>query len=162
MQRKALIDALKIVYYLTKQEIPLTTNYEPILELAINLGCDCLRKLEVGANARYRSHAIIGEFLKVLVAVVEEQQFSALKYSDYFCLLTDKSTNSECVSSCAPVPSIHSWSKLPYSLKFSRLKVFAGYDCTTKILSHEFFTHTFMGVAICSCARTQRPSIADV
>ena len=33
---------------------------------------------------------------------------------------------------------------IPYSLKFSRLKifaVFAGYDCTTKILSREFFTH---------------------
>ena len=43
---------------------------------------------------------------------------------------------------------------VPYSLKFSKLKlfaVFAGYDSTTKILSREFFTlayNTFMGVAI--------------
>ena len=27
---------------------------------------------------------------------------------------------------------------IPYSLKFLRLKVFAGYDCTTNILSCEF------------------------
>ena len=41
---------------------------------------------------------------------------------------------------------------IPYSLKFSRLKifaVFAGYGDTTKILSREIFTHAkrFMGVA---------------
>ena len=75
---------------IAKQEIP---KYEPILDLAISLGCDYLRELEVGANARYRSHAIIGEFLKVLAAVVEEQQFSALKCSNFFSLLTDESTD---------------------------------------------------------------------
>ena len=75
MQRKALIGALKIVYTLAKQGIPLTTKYEPVLELAISLGCDYLKELEVGANARYRSHAITGEFLKVLAAVVEDEQF---------------------------------------------------------------------------------------
>ena len=42
-----------------------------------------LKELAVGDNARYRSHAIIGEFLKVLAAVVEEQQFSDLKYSNF-------------------------------------------------------------------------------
>ena len=58
---------------------------------------------------------------------------------------------------------------IPYSLKFSRLKifaVFAGYDYTTKNLSREFFNmhacSTFMGVAICPCTRARRPSIADV
>ena len=79
-----MIGALKIVYCLAKQEIPLTSKYEPILELAISLGCDYFRELEVGANARYRSHAIIGEFLKVLAAVVEEQQLLALKCSHFY------------------------------------------------------------------------------
>ena len=82
-----------IAYCLAKQEIPLTTKYKPILELAISLGCDYLRKLEIGANARYRSHAIIGEFLKVLAAVVEEQQLSALKCSKFLSLLIDESTD---------------------------------------------------------------------
>ena len=92
-QKKALIGALKIVYTLAKQEIPLTTKYEPVLELAISLGCDYLKELEVGANARYRSHAIIGEFLQVLATVVEEQQFSLLRSSKFFSLLTDESTD---------------------------------------------------------------------
>ena len=93
VQRKALVGAIKIVYCLAKQEIPLTTKYEPILELAVSLGCDYLKELEVGGNARYRSHTIIGEFLKVLATVVEEEQFSALKQSKFFSLLTDESTD---------------------------------------------------------------------
>ena len=32
------------------------------------------KSLEVGGNARYRSHTIIGEFLEVLATVVEEEQ----------------------------------------------------------------------------------------
>ena len=84
LQRRALVGALKTVYCLAKQEIPLTTKYEAILELTISLGCDYLKGLEVGSNARYRSHTIIGEFLKVLAIVVEEQQFSALKSSKFF------------------------------------------------------------------------------
>ena len=51
VQRRALVGALKIVYCLAKQEIPLTTKYEPILERAISLGCDYLRELEVGTSA---------------------------------------------------------------------------------------------------------------
>ena len=51
MQRKALIGALKSVYCLAKEEIPLNTKYEPILELAMSLNCDYLQELEVGANA---------------------------------------------------------------------------------------------------------------
>lgn len=93
VQRKALIGALKIVDCLSKEEIPLTTKYEPILELAMSLGCDYLQELEVGANARYRSHASIGEFLKVLATVVEEEQFSALRSSNFFSLLTDESSD---------------------------------------------------------------------
>ena len=81
VQRKALIDALKIVYTLAKQEIPLPTKYEHVLELAISLGCGHLKELAVGVNARYRSHTIIGEFLKVLAAVVEDKQFSALRHT---------------------------------------------------------------------------------
>ena len=90
IQRKALIGALKIVFCLSKEEIPLTTKYEAIMDLAINLGCDYLKELEVGANARYRSHAIIREFLKVLATVIEEQ-LSFLTKCKFYSLLTDES-----------------------------------------------------------------------
>ena len=71
----------------------LSTKYEAIIDLAINLGCDYLKELEVGANARYRSHAIIGEFLKVLATVIEEEQLSCLTKSKFYSLLTDESTD---------------------------------------------------------------------
>ena len=71
LQRRALVGALKTVYCLAKQEIALTTKYEPagfkpFLRLLI------LKELEVGGNVRYRSHTIIGEFLKVLATIVKE------------------------------------------------------------------------------------------
>lgn len=68
----------------------MTTKYEAIIDLAINLGCDYLKELEVGANARYRSH---GEFLKVLATVIEEEQLSCLTKSKFYSLLTDESTD---------------------------------------------------------------------
>ena len=44
VQRKALVGAFKIIYYcLAKEELPLTTKYAPLLDLAMHLGCDYLR-----------------------------------------------------------------------------------------------------------------------
>ena len=63
------------------------------MDLAINVGCDYLKELEVGTNARYRSHAMIGEFLKVLATIIEEEQLSSLTNSKYYSLLTDESTD---------------------------------------------------------------------
>ena len=69
----------------------------------MSLGCDYLKELEVGSNAWYRSHTIIGEFLKVLATVIEEQQFSASKF---FSFPTDVSTDfckkTACISSTLP------------------------------------------------------------
>ena len=62
------------------------------MDLAINPGCNYLKKLEVGANARYWSHAIIGEFLKVLATVIEEQ-LSHVTKSSFYSLLMDESTD---------------------------------------------------------------------
>ena len=47
----------------------------------------------MGGNARYRSHAIIGEFLQVVAAVIEEQQLSSMRNSRFYSLLTDESTD---------------------------------------------------------------------
>ena len=73
-QWQALIGALTVTYCLAKEELPLTTKYEPLLDLALSLGCDYLKELEVGGNAHYRSHAIINEFLKVIATVIEDDQ----------------------------------------------------------------------------------------
>ena len=92
LQRKSLIGTLKIVYCLSKEEIPLT-KYKAIIDLASSLGYDCLKELEVGANTRYRSHAIIGEFLKVQATVVKEEELPCVTKSKLYSLLRDESTD---------------------------------------------------------------------
>ena len=49
------------------------------MDLAINLGCEYLKELEVGANASCRSasHAMIEELLNVLATIIEEEQLSS-------------------------------------------------------------------------------------
>ena len=48
VQRKALIGALKMVYWLAKEEIAHTTKFASLMQLSINLGADYLRELHVG------------------------------------------------------------------------------------------------------------------
>ena len=84
--------------------------------------------------------------------------------SHVLCMFDDRSDG----GSCHDINSRYMYwraSKKAYRIAFSRLKIFAvfvGYGDTTKNLSREIFTHAirFMGVAICPCARTRRPSIA--
>ena len=82
-----------IIYCLAKEELSLTTKYESLLDLAMHLGCDYLKELEVGGNAHYRSHAIISEFLTLIATVIEDGQLSELAHSKFYSLLTDESTD---------------------------------------------------------------------
>ncbi len=50
-QRKAIIGALKMMYWLAKEEIPHTTNFSSLKDLVVRLGCDYMRDLFVGRNA---------------------------------------------------------------------------------------------------------------
>ena len=54
--------------------------------------------------------------------------------------------------------------EIPYSLKFSRLKNFADYGCTTKILSREMFTYIqaqydLWAWPFCPCVRARSTAI---
>ena len=52
-EKKALTAAFKCLYWLCKQEIPHTTNYVPLLEVAKFLGATYIHDLQLGGNARY-------------------------------------------------------------------------------------------------------------
>ena len=92
-QRKAVIGALKVVYWLAKEEIAYTTKYESLLNLAQSLGCMYLKDLCLGGNASYTSRQIIGEFLQCLATVVETEKMQQLKSSPFYSLMTDESTD---------------------------------------------------------------------
>ena len=51
--RTAVIGAMKSIYWLAKQEIPHTTNYVALRNLAKSFGCELVQHLFVGRNATY-------------------------------------------------------------------------------------------------------------
>ena len=93
VQRKALIGALKMVYWLAKEEVAHTTKFVSLMQLSINLGADYLRELHVGRNACYTSEQIIGELLQCLSQVIEEAVLSSMRGSTFYALMTDESTD---------------------------------------------------------------------
>ncbi len=62
-QRRAAIGARKCLYWLAKNDIPHTTKYVSLIQLASNLGCTYFDSLHRGGNATYSSKRIIQEFL---------------------------------------------------------------------------------------------------
>ena len=81
VQRKVLIGALHLLYWLAK-EVAHTTNFNSLNEVAILLGCDYLRELNIGRNAQYSNEQITAEMLQCLSQVIEEQILSDLQSSD--------------------------------------------------------------------------------
>ena len=91
-QQNAVVGAMKVVYWLAKEEVAHTTKYESLLDLAINLGCTYLKELHVADNAHYRSTQTVGEFLQTLLVQIE-CSLKALASSPYFSLMIDESTD---------------------------------------------------------------------
>ena len=77
-QRNAVVGAMKIIYWLAKEEVAHTTKYESLLDLAISLGCDYLKELNVPDNATYHSRQIVGEFLQTISLEIEKDTLQKL------------------------------------------------------------------------------------
>ena len=92
-QRKALVGAMKLLYWLAKEEIPITTKFSSLLDLSIQMGNDYLKELHLGGNAHYTNEQSISELLQCLSTSIEEDIVSSLKSSPYFALMTDETTD---------------------------------------------------------------------
>ena len=93
LQRNAVEAAFKCFYWLCKQEIPHTTNYQPLLSLAKNVGCSYLSAFNVAKNAHYTSERIMQEILETLGHQIEKRQVAALLNSRVYALMIDESTD---------------------------------------------------------------------
>ena len=93
LQRNAVIGAMKCLYWLCKQEIAHTTNYEPLLSLAMSLGCTYLSALNSGRNAHYTSERIVQELVHILAQQIEDSQLVAVAHSPFYGLMIDESTD---------------------------------------------------------------------
>ena len=92
-ERKAMKAAMKCLYWLAKQEIPHTTNFVGLLELAKSLGATYLNDLNVGGNAHYTSERFMQEALTSLGEVISKKIFNELRASPYFSLMCDETTD---------------------------------------------------------------------
>ena len=78
------------MYFLTKNELPHTTTFSGLLDLAINLGSEYLRVLRQGRN---RSEQIMSEFVQCIAKCIQETIISDMQQSDSISLMVDESTD---------------------------------------------------------------------
>ena len=67
--------------------------YASMLEAVKFMGCDQLRHLDHGQNAKYTSHGITEEFLKVLGNQISQAQLEDLLKSPFYSIMIDESTD---------------------------------------------------------------------
>ena len=92
-ERKAVIGALKCLYFLAKNKLPHTTKFATLLDLAINLGCDYMKELRRGGNASYRSEQTVSEFLFSLSDCIKQDILTKMHKSSTISIMTDESTD---------------------------------------------------------------------
>lgn len=92
-ERRAVIGALKCMYYLAKNELPHTTNFSGLISLAISLGCNYMKDLNQGGNASYQSERTISEFVEVISDCIKQEVMNRMSTSDSISLMIDESTD---------------------------------------------------------------------
>ena len=88
--RSAVKVAMQCLYWLVKHETPHTSNYGSLLKAVEFMGCERLRYLRVGENAKYTSQRVIQEFLNVLGEQIECGQLESLSSSPFFAIMIDE------------------------------------------------------------------------
>ena len=71
-EKRAIIAAMKTLLWLSKEEIPHTTKFPSLLDLARQMGCDYLLHLGVPGTAGYCSERSVQEFLNVMAETVRK------------------------------------------------------------------------------------------
>ena len=92
-ERKALIGALKCMYFLNKQEIAHTTKFLPLCELGKSLGAAYLQDLRQSGNAQYTSERFKQELVHALADTIAKPILDSLKASPFFSLCIDETTD---------------------------------------------------------------------
>ena len=92
-ERKAMLGALKCMYFLTKRELAHTTNFVPLCELGKALGALYLKDLNRGGNAHYTSERFKQELVQALAETVATPIQDHLRSSPFFSLCIDETTD---------------------------------------------------------------------
>ena len=87
-ERRAMIGAMKCMYWLCMQEIPHTTNFSSLLELAKSLGATYLYDLCLGRNALYISERFMQEAVSCLGEVISSSIYDEITLLEIGCYST--------------------------------------------------------------------------
>ena len=85
--------AFSCLYFLVKQRIPHTTNFEPLLDLLHLMGIPTKADIHVTKNATYTSNKSIQEMLYCISEVIESKILNDLCESEHFSLMFDETTD---------------------------------------------------------------------
>ena len=85
--------AFACLYFLVKQKIAHTTNFEPLLDFLEFLGVHVKTKIRVAKNATYTSRKSIQEMVSILSEVIENKILRNLKESNHMAIMFDESTD---------------------------------------------------------------------
>ena len=90
---KGMEQAFSCLYFLVKQRIPHTNNFELLLDLLGHLGITVKSNIQVAKNTTYTSHKALHEMLVCLSEVIENHMLKKMRKSDHFSLMFDETTD---------------------------------------------------------------------
>ena len=85
--------AFACLYFLAKQRIAHTTNFEPLLDLLELHGLKVKSEIQIARNATYTSCKSIQEMIFILSEVIEMNILTEMRESDHLALLFDETTD---------------------------------------------------------------------
>ena len=93
ISQNALEQAFCCLYFLCKQKIAHTTNYEPLLDLLVHMGVNIKARIRVGQNATYTSDKSIQDILYCLSESLETDILDEVRAARHFSVMFDESTD---------------------------------------------------------------------
>ena len=85
--------AFRCLYFLAKQRIAHTTNFEPLLDLMQLMGVPIKSDIRVAKNATYTSNKSIEDMIYCISEVIESKVLNELRESEHFSLMFDETTD---------------------------------------------------------------------
>ena len=85
--------AFTCLYFLLKNKISHTINFEPLLDLFSFLGVNIKEQIRTARNATYTSDKSIQEMVFILSEVIESKILNDKRSSDHFAIMMDETTD---------------------------------------------------------------------
>ena len=89
---QAIVSAMRNVYWLSKEDVA-SLKYNSLNKLVELQGCECIRNLYVGENAKYTSPEVVKEMQEVLSQCIKSDIRDEIQKSPYFSIMIDESTD---------------------------------------------------------------------